>query len=234
MSLLAPHAAPAPDLTADEAQVLTAKIKAHVCQAWVLINEAHDRKAHRALGYATFEDYVRDEFDMGRSRAYQLLDQAHVIAELSEAAGMSTMVDTEPVSPMGDTETRTTVPPISERETRDLKPRLAEVADDVRERVANGTPPADAIRQAVDHARADRQAIRDLNALAPDDYDRDADIARMERIQPVFRTARTLTALGDPEALIADLRPYNAHHLPDVEAAADWLARFVAAWKDQP
>lgn len=220
------------DLTPDEAQVLTAKIKAHVTQAWLLITEAHDRRAYKALGYDTFAAYVEAEFDMKRAHAYRLINQGRVIAELAHAAGVSTLVDTDDVSPMGDTGTM--VPSVTEREARDLKPVLPAVAGDVRDRVAAGAPPAEAIAQAVAQARADRQAIRDLNALAPDDYDHDADVARMERIQPVFRSARTLTALGDPADLTADLRDYHAHHLPDVEAAADWLARFVAAWKDQP
>lgn len=113
--------------------------------------------------------------------------------------------------------------------------RIAEHQDDpaVAAAINNGASRRQVLEE-VARIRADRQAIRDLNALAPDDYDHEADVARMERIQPVFRSARTITALGDPEALTADLRDYHAHHLPDVEAAADWLAAFVAAWKDQP
>ena len=57
---------------------------------------------------------------MSQSYAYRLLDQGRVIREIESAAG---------VSPMGDIG-------LSEREARDLKPRLALVVDRVREVVA--------------------------------------------------------------------------------------------------
>ncbi len=57
---------------------------------------------------------------MSQSYAYRLLDQGRVIREIESAAG---------VSPMGDIG-------LSEREARDLKPRLALVVDRVREELA--------------------------------------------------------------------------------------------------
>lgn len=213
--------APLPDLTPDEAQTLTAKIKAHISQAWVLICEAHERRAHLALGYATFGEYVGAEFDLSRSRAYQLIDQGRVIRELADAAGVSTSVDTEQFTP------------VTEAEARDIKPRLAEVTDHVAEKVAAGTPAPEAIREAVAQARADRQAIRDLNALAPEGFDPEADRARAERCQTVFMAAEEVLGLGDPTVIVAELADHHAYHLPDVEAAGQWLTDFAHAWKDR-
>lgn len=85
-------------LTRDEAQALTAKIKGYVSQAWLMLVEAHDRHAHIALGYSTWADYVQAEFEIGRSRSYQILDQARVIRELD---AVSTDVDTDAAGRMG-------------------------------------------------------------------------------------------------------------------------------------
>lgn len=59
------------------------------------------RASHR-----TFEDYCRERWDMGRSRAYQLIDAAQVVSSLSES--VSTTVDK-------------TALPQSERQVRELK-----------------------------------------------------------------------------------------------------------------
>lgn len=86
-----------------EAEMVTAKIKSYVGVAWVLLYEAHARKAHRAMGYSSWAEYVEAEFDMGKSHSYRLISQAKIVLEISEA-----------VSPMGDTID------ISERTARDL------------------------------------------------------------------------------------------------------------------
>lgn len=102
-----------------EARDLTKQIKTSVEKTWRLIKNAHDWQAWAALGYATWEDYVRLEFDRGRQWSYRLLDQGRVILAIEEAAG---------VSPDGD---------ITEAAARDLKPHLTEVTDAVREAVAD-------------------------------------------------------------------------------------------------
>jgi hypothetical protein len=81
---------------------------------------AHERRAWEVLGYETWEEYVRAEFNMSRSRSYQLLDQGRVVREIEAAA--STDVD------------------ISEADARDLKSDLADVVDEVRDATA-GLPP---------------------------------------------------------------------------------------------
>ncbi len=75
-----------PPLTSDEAKEITESIKSASETLYVLIYRAHAGKAWEALGYQTFEDYVREEFDISRSRAYRLLSQASVIKEIEAAA----------------------------------------------------------------------------------------------------------------------------------------------------
>lgn len=120
------------DLDASEAATLTAKIKAYVGVTWILLSEAHARRADRALGYDSWADYVKAEFDMSRGHAYRLVAHAKAVYELAEVAGISD------VSPMGD---------IPERDTRDAD--LDEVAAEVERQAA--ALPADA----TDEDRAD-------------------------------------------------------------------------------
>ena len=81
------------------AEKLTAEIKAWAGTLWLKLEAAYDGQAHHALGYATWADYLRTEFDISRSRGYQLVVHAKAVRALAETAGvddMSTMVDTLP------------------------------------------------------------------------------------------------------------------------------------------
>jgi Zn-dependent M32 family carboxypeptidase len=126
--------------TADEARLLTDRIKERVVEAWELLVEAHKRQAHLALGYQTWEEYVKVEFEMSKQRSYQLLDQAHVIKALEEA------------SQPGLT------PAITERLARKIKPHLDAVVDSVREK---GKTPDEAVREVVgeDHVVPPRRGV---------------------------------------------------------------------------
>src|ERR1700678_1288895 len=63
----------APPLSEAEARSLTDRIKAGVQQTFELLFEAHERRAWAVLGYRSWEQYVRREFDLSRSRSYELL-----------------------------------------------------------------------------------------------------------------------------------------------------------------
>lgn len=102
-----------------EAEAVTAKIKAYVGVTWILIAEAHSRRADKALGYSSWAEYVETEFDMSRAHAYRLIAHAQAVYELAGAAGL------DDVSPIGD---------IPEGATRAAD--LAAVAAEVEEQVA--------------------------------------------------------------------------------------------------
>jgi hypothetical protein len=74
-----------PVLNAEEARLLTTEIQRTTVRLWLLVSEAHDRSAHFALGYDSWDDYVRAEFQMSPSRSYQLIDTGHVMRELAVA-----------------------------------------------------------------------------------------------------------------------------------------------------
>ena len=116
-----------PPLRKAGARSLTDKIRAHVSEARTLLAEAHDRQAWKVLGYPTWEAYVRTEFDMSRSRSYQILNHARVTKELVSASGVSTSVD------------------ISEAAARELKGHLHEVITRINHRLAEASPDADPV-----------------------------------------------------------------------------------------
>lgn len=81
-------------LSETEARALTTEIQQQTIRLWMLVGEAHDRKAWAALGYEDWKQYVTQELQMSESRSYQLLDQARIMSELAKAG-----VDTKAIEP---------------------------------------------------------------------------------------------------------------------------------------
>ena len=77
---------------AAEARVLTDEVKADAQALWAKLLRLYEGGAHQALGYSSWADYCAAEFDMGKSRSYQMLDAARVVESLPE----STNVDSPP------------------------------------------------------------------------------------------------------------------------------------------
>jgi hypothetical protein len=105
-------------LNREEARELTTHIQSVTDVMWTLLARAHSGRAWEALGYGSFADYVREEFNMSRSRAYQLLDQAKVIAAIQEAVPEGTHIQ------------------VSEAAARDLKSVIGEVVPEIQERTS--------------------------------------------------------------------------------------------------
>lgn len=103
-------------LSPEAARHLTDAIRVTASALHVLVHRAYAGRAHVALGYERWADYVGTEFDMSRARSYQLLGQHAVIAALSEVAGQD-------VSEV-----------VTEKVARDIKPHLAAVVTEVENR----------------------------------------------------------------------------------------------------
>lgn len=110
------------DLSVEEAQELTEHIRSAADMLYVLVARAHAGKAHIALGYGNFADYVRDEFDISRSRAYQFLNQASVIAAVEASTPLGTKIK------------------ITEAAARDIKNLIEELAPELKERTEGMSP----------------------------------------------------------------------------------------------
>lgn len=161
-------------LNESEARVLTDRIRSAAEEIWSLLLIAHERKAWSALGYATWEDYVRGEFDMSRAYAYRLLDQGRVVREIRA------------VSPDGDTA-------VTEAEARDIKPVLNEVTEEIRERVGGlDDPNPEQVKEVVrDVVNEKRKHVQQRRQKSPTNIPRSV----MRALSDIDRARRSLMAL---------------------------------------
>jgi hypothetical protein len=130
--------------TTEEAEAHTAKITATAAVLCLLVKEAHDKQAWKALGYTSWAAYVDERFigKVSRSRSYQLIAQAAVIEGLAAETGaeVSTVVDTFPEGKVRGINAETALTVVREA-LMDLSPeattadRLA-VADETVQRLA--------------------------------------------------------------------------------------------------
>lgn len=141
-------------LTEEQARNLTATIRNAVDVVWSLIARAHAGKAWKALGYDTWADYVAEEFDMSRSRSYQLLNQAHVVNEIEAVVPEGTSID------------------ISEAAARDLKGVLEDVVPQIKE-ATEGLNPDEASDVLDEIVTQQREKLREEREAFDDGFDDD-------------------------------------------------------------
>lgn len=111
-----------PELNEEEAREITNKIRTTTNVLYLLIARAHAGKAHLALGYSSFEAYIKEEFNYSKSYAYKLLNQANVIKAIEEVAPEGTQVY------------------VSDATARGLKASLNEFVPELEERLQGATP----------------------------------------------------------------------------------------------
>lgn len=100
-------------MSKEEADKLTKDIQSTTTALYLLLKRAHDEKAWVAMGYKSWTEYIENEFEFSRARSYQLINQANVIEEINEASGVPLY--------------------ITEREARDIKKRLPEITEKLKE-----------------------------------------------------------------------------------------------------
>lgn len=135
-------------LTYEEAVVLTEHIRATADVLYVLVQRAHAGRAWEALGYDSFGSYVTSEFNISRSRAYQLLNQANIIAQIQDAAPEGTQIS------------------INEATARDLKSMVDELVPEI-EAATDGLRPEDAesvIEEMIARFREEARAGKDADS----------------------------------------------------------------------
>lgn len=201
--------------SADEARDLTDRIKQHAEALWELLLEAHDRGAWKALSYSTWADYVSGEFDMSRSRSYQLLDQGRAVRAIQSAAGVQ---DPGHVS-------------LNSEAAQDIKPHLTDVTNDVREQVDNEPEPStERVRQIVtetvdryrDVAKREAEAREVMADVDPAKTPKQ-DPERVQRERTVINAINALADVADPYALARDWSPHSLYHLDRLDEARDAL-----------
>ena len=198
-----------PELRKRRAQLLTQTIKKRLDgDVSLLLSRAHSGKAWAALGYRSWEEYVRREFGLSRRRSYELLDHAQVITAIKEAAGMCG------------------IPHIRPYTAAQLKPHLQEFCEALRQSTRDLT--SDAVGHVVDdflgrwqtqfaNARAVSRTTHSSLALPATSMEGPRDgLHWNERTAPLCGDLSELEAMI---AWIADLPPLNLERVQEL-----WLS----------
>lgn len=137
------------EMSEGKAREITDAIRAAATATYVLLSLAHSGKAHKALGYETWADYVRSEFDLSASRSYQLLDLSKVVNEIEEATPEGTVIK------------------LTEAQARDIKRELPKITEIIKIET-DGLDPDDAseavdriIKDVRDQKAADNAAVQE-------------------------------------------------------------------------
>ncbi len=164
-----------------EAQAIPDRIRGHIDAAWKDLVRARDGQAWKALGYPTWEAYVKKEFGISDRHSRRLLDQGEVIAAIEDATG-----------PMG---------PLSERAARELKDDLPAAVEQIKARAETGENPADAAK---DIASTRREEKAKAKAAKQAEFDRQREEAKAALPDGV-KEQKPAPADDDHDALLAEL-----------------------------
>ena len=237
-----------PELNEHEAREITNRIRTTTNVLYLLIARAHAGKAHIALGYSSFENYIKEEFNYSKSYAYKLLNQANVIKAIEEVSPEGTQVY------------------VSDATARGLKASLNEFVPELEERLEGATPDSagEVIEDLIQEYK-ERQAERD-NADDDDEFDEEftgsggdysgdysfddeddeddldafggqdpAEVRRrFEAVYNLYSALTQLTQMPPIEDIIetipVDRRPQVTAYL---ETAIPWLQSFQEQWKEK-
>lgn len=135
------------EFSESKAREVTEAIKYAATATYALLYEAYSHKAHKALGYKTWASYVQDEFEMSKSRSYQLIAQAETIKSIEEIVPDGTDIK------------------LTEAQVRDLKSELPRITEVIKQETTDMSPEEaedfvnDLIRREREQAQADQKAI---------------------------------------------------------------------------
>lgn len=136
-----------PALDQDSAKEITERIKSTTNVLYLLVKRAHAGKAHLALGYDSFEKYIREEFNFSKVYAYRLINQANFIEAIEAKLPEGTHIH------------------ISEPVSTKLKKVLPELLEEITERVEGVEDPEDAGAVIEDIIRERREQEKANNFL---------------------------------------------------------------------
>jgi hypothetical protein len=200
-------------LNQTEARRLTDEVKADAQRLWAKLLNLYEGRAHIALGYNSWAEYCQQEFKMGKTRSYQLLQAAQVINQL-------TKVDSPKVISQV---------PESERIARELVPLLGnpEALDEAWNEaveMAGGVPTAQTVREVVSRKLAlvplpEKKPLHDLEGIDPN----------------LFKLATRALALADNfSKFVKTVQPHDVWQgLKDYEKSAFFAnLRIIGDWID--
>ncbi|HCG02736.1 MAG TPA: hypothetical protein DEV93_19600 [Chloroflexi bacterium] len=198
---------PKPPLDAPAAEELTRRIKTEISSVGLLLSEAHDRRAWVALGYKTWDRYVRIEFGFSRSRSYEILDQAKVVQAVQRAVGSDS------------------IPELSPFAVRQIKPYLGNVLNEIQDRVAAASTSGERfeiVNQVVSR-------VRTLAAMPTQDPHRTestpyADVGNsLIDCETLFTALEFIANLPAPNSVLLAALKANPQKLHVLRSATKWL-----------
>lgn len=110
------------EMDREQALEITEAIRSAATATFLLLKEAHQRKAHKALGYKTWAEYVKQEFDVSPQRSYQLVDFAKAVEMIEAATPEGTKIK------------------LTEAQARDLKRELPKITEEIEQETKDLTP----------------------------------------------------------------------------------------------
>lgn len=176
------------DMSETEAKEITEAIRSAATATYILLAQAHEGKAYKALGYETWASYVKEEFEISPQRSYQLLDLSKVIKTIESSAPEGTDVK---LTEAQARDIKRELPKITERiveETKDLTPdeardKISDIIDEARDEAAEQ-------KKYDDKAAAQKEA--ELEQAEEDGYHK-----ALEDVADQMLEADATTRLGD-------------------------------------
>lgn len=199
-------------MDASAARALTDRAKIDAEKLWVTFLDLYRGEAHTALGYSSWADYCKAEFDVGRSRAYELLNAARVAEALRESA-------------MADLPR-----PRNERVARELG-SFGDDLEAMRETWSeaveqHGPEPTAAEVRDIREARSAKAAP----SPAPEPQ---GDPEKDFRFQVLEDVVELLEQVSEPETVVLPTDPGDVEALDEaIRFLADWTPRMVKAWRE--
>jgi len=176
------------DMSESEAKEITEAIRSAATATYILLTQAHEGKAYKALGYETWASYVKEEFEISPQRSYQLLDLSKVIKTIEGSAPEGTDVR------------------LTEAQARDIKRELPKITERIQEETKDLSPDEarEKIDDIIDEARneASEQRNYDDKATAQkekelEDADQEGYHRALEDVADQMLEADATTRLGD-------------------------------------
>ena len=229
-------------LSTERARALTDSIRNAAEVLWVNLAQAHAGQAWVALGYSTWGDYVTAEFNISRSRSYQILDQAKVIQAIGQATPEGTHIEVSETAAREIKGIMTELAPRIEEHTRNLPPEEAKVV--VKDMVAESR---DKIRQERETAYTQADEEYDDSGVpdafaglpVPQSYTKTDDVALIRKnviaAHDIYSSLSALAGLPeDLEPVIALIAPQRQDQVNNnLEKAQANLTKFILSWNAQ-
>lgn len=176
------------DMSEIEARELTEAIRSAATATYILLAQAHEGKAYKALGYDTWASYVKEEFNISTQRSYQLLDLSKVIQTLEESAPEGTSVK------------------LTEAQARDIKRELPKITERIQEET-KGLSPEDAggvIDGIIDEAREEASAQKKFDDKVVSEKEKALDEAEQEGYHKALEDVADQMLEADSPARLGD------------------------------